>query len=188
VRLSNDPMRIGGTLSALARGWGFESPVETARIFSAWEQIVGPEVAARCRPSSMKGGVLKVRTESAVWASEFRYLSADVIRRINAELGKEIVREIKPWVKAGVGENRAMPNRSLHARPATSRGSAQMAREAAEVARGIKDPQLADALSKAVLAAKISQGGVPEVVYSKGSQTPAKPALRPQFDPSNRHL
>jgi hypothetical protein len=184
--LSKDPIRIGGTLSALARGWGFESPVETARIFSGWEQIVGPEVAARCRPSSLRGGVLKVRTESAVWASEFRYLSADVIRRI--KLGKEIVREIKPWVKAGVGENRAMPNRSLYAQQATSRGSAQMAREAAEVARGIKDPQLADALSKAVLAAKISQGAVPEVVYSKGSRTPAKAASRPQFDPSNRHL
>jgi predicted nucleic acid-binding Zn ribbon protein len=156
--LNNDPIRIGGTLSALARSWGFESPIETARLFSAWGQIVGPEVAARCRPSSLKGGVLKVRTESAVWASEFRYLSADVIRRINSELGKEIVREIKPWVKPGVGENEAMPNRSLQAKPATSRGSALMAREAAEIARGIKDPQLADALAKAVLAARNSQG------------------------------
>lgn len=159
MRLSNDPIRIGGTLGALVRSWGMENPIETARIFSAWEQIVGPEVSARCQPSSLKGGVLKVRTESAVWASEFRYLSADVIRRINSELGKEIVREVKPWVKAGVGENRAMPQRSSPAQPATSRSSAQMAREAAEVARGIKDPQLARALSKAVLAAKISQEG-----------------------------
>lgn len=157
--MGKDPIRIGGTLSSLARAWGMESPAETARIFSAWDQIVGPEVAARCRPSSLKGGVLKVRTESAVWASEFRYLSADVIRRINKELGKEIVREVKPWVKAGVGENGAMPQRSSRARPPTSRGSAQMAREAAEVARGIKDPQLAEALTRAVLASKISQGG-----------------------------
>ena len=157
--MANDPIRIGGTLSALARAWGMESPAETARIFSSWDRIVGPEVAARCRPSSLKGGVLKVRTESAVWASEFRYLSADVIRRINTELGKEIVREVKPWVKAGVGENGAMPQRPLRSQPATSRGSAQMAREAAEVARSIKDPQLAEALTKALLAAKISQGG-----------------------------
>ncbi|MEX0791329.1 MAG: DUF721 domain-containing protein [Actinomycetota bacterium] len=185
--MSNDPIRLGGTLSALARTWGFESPIETARIFSAWAQIVGPEVAARCRPTSLKGGVLKVRTESAVWASEFRYLSADVIRRINTELGKEIVREIKPWVKAGVGENRAMPNPSLQAQPATSRASAQMAREAAEVARGIKDPQLADALAKAVLAARISQGAVPEMVYSKESQRAVKAAPRPQSDPSRQH-
>lgn len=185
--MSNDPTRIGGTLGALARSWGFDSPIETARIFSAWSQIVGPEVAARCRPTSLKGGVLKVRTESAVWASEFRYLAADVIRRINHELGKEIVREIKPWVKAGVGENGAMPNRPLQAQPATSRGSAQMAREAAEVARGINDPQLADALTRAVIAARISQGGVSEVVYSKQSRRAENATPRPQFDPSRRH-
>jgi len=156
--LGNEPTRIGGTLSALAHGWGMEHPAETARLFASWEQIVGPEVAARCRPTSLKGGVLKVRTESAVWASEFRYLSADVIARINSELGKPVIREVKPWVKAGVGENKPMPRRSIHAMPATTKGSAQMAREAAEVARGVKDPQLSEALRKAILAAKISQG------------------------------
>jgi hypothetical protein len=135
-----------------------EHPAETARIFASWEQIVGPEVAARCRPTSLKGGVLKVRTESAVWASEFRYLSADVIARINSELGKPVIREVKPWVKAGVEENGGMPRRSIHAMPATTKGSAQMAREAAEVARSVKDPQLSEALRKAILAAKISQG------------------------------
>lgn len=185
--MNNDPTRIGGTLGALARSWGFESPIETARIFSAWAQIVGPEVAARCRPTSLKGGVLKVRTESAVWASEFRYLSADVIRRINAELGKEIVSEIKPWVKAGVGENGAMPTLALQSRPASSRGSAKMAREAAEVARSINDPQLADALTRAVIAARISQGAAPEVVYSKGSRRADRATPRPPLDPSRRH-
>jgi len=157
--VSEDPARLKGTLSALARSWGLESPVETARIFSSWEQIVGPEVAARCRPTSLKGGVLKVRTESAVWASEFRYLSADVIRRINAELGKQLVTEIKPWVKAGVGENGPMRKRPPQAPAATTRGNAQMAREAAEIASTIKDPQLAEALQKALLASKISQRG-----------------------------
>lgn len=156
--MGNEPTRIGGTLSSLAHGWGMENPAETARLFASWEQIVGPEVAARCRPTSLKGGVLKVRTESAVWASEFRYLSADVIARINSELGKPVIREVKPWVKAGVGENGPMPRRSIDAMPATTKGSAQMAREAAEVARGVKDPQLSEALRKAMLAAKISQG------------------------------
>lgn len=186
--MGNDPIRIGGTLAALARGWGFERPAETARIFASWEQIVGPEVAARCRPTSLRSGVLKVRTESAVWASEFRYLAADVIGRINAELGAEIVREVKPWVKAGVGENRPMPQRSPQAPPATTRGNAQMAREAAEVARGIKDPQLAEALRKALLAAKISQGAKAEVVYSKGSSRAEKAPQRPRSGPPRRHL
>lgn len=186
--MSEEPVRIAGTLNAVARGWGIESPAETARIFASWEQIVGPEIAARCRPTSLKGGVLRVRTESAVWAAEFRYLSADVVRRINAELGKQIVKEVKPWVKAGVGENGAMPQRSSQGGPATTRGNAQMAREAAEVARGIKDPELSEALRKALLAAKISQAEGPEVVYSKGSLRAEKASQRPRFDPPRRNL
>lgn len=185
--MGNEPTRIGGTLGALASGWGLEHPAETARIFASWEQIVGPEVAARCRPTSLKGGVLKVRTESAVWASEFRYLSADVIARINSELGKPVIREVKPWVKAGVGENRPMPPRSINAKPATSKGSAEMARQAAEVARGVKDPQLSEALRRALLAAKISQGKRGEVVYSKGSQRAEIAPSHPQFDSARRH-
>ncbi len=120
---------------------------------------MGPEVAARCRPTSLKGGLLKVRTESAVWASEFRYLSADVIRRINTTLGKQVVGEVKPWVKGGVGQNKPMHKRSPERPPATTMSSTQMAREAAQVACNIRDPQLAEALRKALLASKISQGG-----------------------------
>lgn len=186
--MGEDPVRIAGTLGALARGWGMESPIESARIFSSWDRIVGPEVAARCRPTSLKGGVLKVRTESAVWASEFRYLSADVIRRINSDLGAQIVREVKPWVRPGVGENGPMPKRFMPSPPATTKSSAEAAKQAAEVARGVKDPQLSEALRRALLAAKISQGAGPEVVYSKGSQGADKSPRRSQIDPSRRHL
>ncbi|HEX2053237.1 MAG TPA: DUF721 domain-containing protein [Actinomycetota bacterium] len=185
--MSEDPARLSGTLSALARTWGMESPVETARIFSSWQDIVGPEVAARCRPTSLRAGVLKVQTDSAVWASEFRYLSGDVIRRINGFLGHEVVRQVKPSVKPSVGENSAMPNRSAPPRTATSRGTAQMAREAAEVARSVADPKVSEALRRAVLASKISQGGTSKVVYSKGSEGADKSPSHPSSYPSRRH-
>lgn len=185
--MAEDPVRISGTLGALARSWGMDSPAETARLFASWERIVGPEVAARCTPTSLKGGVLKVRTDSSIWASEFRYLSADVVRRINSVLGQEIVRQVKPWVKPEVGENRPMRTSPKPPRTATSMGTAQMAREAAEVARTIKDPVVADALRRAILASKISQGAASEVVYSKGSKRADKSPSHPSSDPSRRH-
>lgn len=185
--MNKDPVRIGGTLGALAHGWGMEYPIETARIFAGWAQIVGPEVAARCKPTSLKGGVLKVRTESAVWANEFRFLAAEVVARINADLGKPVIREVKPWVKAAVGENRAMPPHPTRSQPATTRGTAEMAKQAAEVARSIEDPQLSEALRKALLAAKISQNAVPGVVHLKGSRRAEDSSSRPQSNPPRRH-
>lgn len=98
-----DPSRIGGLVAELAASLGIEHPMESARLFSSWGNIVGPEIAAKCTPTGLKNGVLKVRTSSAAWAAQFKYLAPELIKRINAELGKQIVHEIKPWVDTRPG-------------------------------------------------------------------------------------
>jgi hypothetical protein len=69
--------------------------METARVFGAWKELVGEQVAARCEPASLGRGVLKVWAASPPWASELRYLAPEVIRRVNAGVGREVVRELK---------------------------------------------------------------------------------------------
>ena len=141
-----------------------ESPLESAVIVASWGEIVGPEVAAKCRPTSLKAGVLRVRTESPAWASEFRYLSAEVIRRINARFGREVVTQVKPWVGPAVKENRSRPvgSAGLGDDP-VDLGPGALA-EVDAVADGIGDEKLAAALQKALLAARKRQGKAREVV------------------------
>lgn len=154
-----DPSPIGGTLRNLARGWGIADPDETAQLFVAWEQIVGPEVAAKCKPSSLKGGVLKVRTESSAWAWELKYLSAEVISRINKSLGKPVVTQVKPWVRPMVGENDAKHRRTRPAAMLQQKSiSGKEAERAAEIASEVSDERVSEALRRAMLAAKRSQG------------------------------
>lgn len=159
-----EPAPLGGLLHTLARSWGISDPEETARLFAWWERIVGPEVAARCQPSSLKDGVLKVRTESSAWAWEMKYLSPEIVKRINDSLGKEIVKQVKPWVKPPVGENVARPKQQ-HPAPAGSKAtktrdksSGKEAEQAAEIAGEVADEQVSEALRRAVLAAKRRQG------------------------------
>lgn len=135
-------------------------PEETAQLFVAWAEIVGAEVAARCRPTSLKDGVLKVRTESSAWAWELKYLSPEVVGRINKSLGKRIVTEIKPWVKASVGENGTEHRRTAPAADgAGARVSGKGAEQAAEIASKVADERVSGALHRAMLAAKRRQGG-----------------------------
>lgn len=94
----NEPVPIAGLIAKLAADLGIEHPIESARLFWDWDNIVGAQVAARCRPTSLKEGVLKVKTSSATWAAECRYLAPEMINRVNKELGKSIVKEIRPWV------------------------------------------------------------------------------------------
>ena len=60
-------------------------------VFSRWDAIVGRDVAQHARPVSFAreddGGRLVVRTDSTAWATQMRLLAANVVRRLNQELG-----------------------------------------------------------------------------------------------------
>jgi predicted nucleic acid-binding Zn ribbon protein len=58
---------------------------------------VGPEVAAHAQPSSLRDGVLRVRADSPVWATEIGYLGEEIRNRANAAAGRAVVTEVRVW-------------------------------------------------------------------------------------------
>jgi predicted nucleic acid-binding Zn ribbon protein len=94
-----DPNGIREVLLELAARIGLEHPGETARLFSAWEEIVGEAVARRCEAVSLRGGVLTVAANTTAWAAELKYLAPEMIRRVNGDLGREVVTEVRVFVK-----------------------------------------------------------------------------------------
>lgn len=157
-----EPQALQELLERLVAGLGPENAMETARLFGAWDQIVGPEVSGRCTPTSLKKGVLKVQTDSAAWAGEFRYLAPQVIRRINQKLGSEVVCKIEPWVPAAGGrESKKLPPaaaKSAPRQPAAVPNRDDL-EEAGELTDGIADQRLAEATKRALLAGKMRQKG-----------------------------
>lgn len=89
------PAPLSETLSGLAqrRGWG--ERLEEARVHEVWEAAAGPELARSVRPVRLHGGVLVIEATSAAWATQVRYLAADLARRVNEELGAERVRQVR---------------------------------------------------------------------------------------------
>ncbi|MCY4279320.1 MAG: DUF721 domain-containing protein [Acidimicrobiaceae bacterium] len=51
-------------------------------VFGDWAQIVGAEVARHCRPVSLDGDRLVVEAADPVWASELKWLSDQLLRRL----------------------------------------------------------------------------------------------------------
>jgi hypothetical protein len=96
-----EPAPIRNVLLDGARKWGLDKPLEIARVFGSWKEMVGEQVAARCEPASLGQGVLKVWAASAPWANELKYLAPEVIRRVNAAVGQEVVRELKVALRPG---------------------------------------------------------------------------------------
>jgi len=69
--------------------------VATGSVFGRWAQIVGPDLAAHTAPQSLADGELVVGADSTAWATQLRLLAAELIRRLNAELGDGAVRRVR---------------------------------------------------------------------------------------------
>lgn len=61
-----------------------------------WEQIVGPDIAARCRPERLDGdGTLHLVAESTAWATQLRLLARTITARLDAEVGAGVVQRLR---------------------------------------------------------------------------------------------
>jgi len=70
-------------------------------VFGRWAEIVGPELAAHTRPESLDDGELTVTADSTAWATQVRLLAAQLVRRLNAELGAGAVQRVRVRGPAG---------------------------------------------------------------------------------------
>ncbi len=72
------------------------APASTlARVQACWETAVGSAIAAAAAPLTERDGVLTVRCEAAVWSQELELMAADLLDRLNAALGEELVHKLR---------------------------------------------------------------------------------------------
>src|SRR5687768_17461367 len=100
------PARLRDLLDPVGRRLGMEGAVDTGRLFARWRAIVGEQIGAHAEPTSLRDGVLRVRADSPAWATEIGYLSSELVERINRELGRAVVTEVRVWTgpKKGSGD------------------------------------------------------------------------------------
>ncbi len=63
-------------------------------VWTEWPQIVGPLIAQHARPVRLRRGVLVVEVDGAEWMHELQYLKQELRARLNARLGRAVVREL----------------------------------------------------------------------------------------------
>jgi predicted nucleic acid-binding Zn ribbon protein len=69
-------------------------------VFSRWEQLVGPDIAAHARPRSLRQGTLIVLVDQPAWATQLRFMAGDLLARIQAEADAPEITEIRIGVDA----------------------------------------------------------------------------------------
>lgn len=89
------PDGVDGLLHGLASSRGWEERLQEARVHEVWEKAAGQDLARHVRPVRLHGGVLVLEAASPAWATQIRYLTADLARRVNEELGADHVTHVR---------------------------------------------------------------------------------------------
>lgn len=89
-----DPQGIQNVLRRVLGSLGWEEGMSSGRVLEEWDQIVGEEIAAHCRPVSLDAGVLRVSASSSAWATQMRMLTPQIITRIHEHVGAAVISEL----------------------------------------------------------------------------------------------
>jgi predicted nucleic acid-binding Zn ribbon protein len=90
-----EPRAVGEFLAGTTRRLGFPDAGVLGAVFTRWDELVGPDVASHARPRSLRDGVLLVEVDQPAWAVQLRYLSAEVLARVEAAAGPGGVSELQ---------------------------------------------------------------------------------------------
>nr|WP_132428064.1 DciA family protein [Pseudonocardia endophytica] len=96
-----DPQPFGRVVSRVSMDRGWSSRLTDATVLGRWPQLVGPDVADHCTPISLRDGELTLQAESTAWATQLRTLQRQLLTRLSAAVGPDVVRRIRVVAPSG---------------------------------------------------------------------------------------
>ena len=92
-RRKGHPEQVGEALGRLTRALGIGKALDDYGVLVG--SVVGERIAAVTAALRMENGVLFVSVTTAPWRAELSMQRHEIIRKINAAVGKDVVREIR---------------------------------------------------------------------------------------------
>ena len=81
-----DPAKLDGVAAAIAKNGNWMPHMKISQLNNHWDQVVGPGIAQHSRVVSFRDGVLVIRAESQVWATQLTFL----IPQLSATIAKKL--------------------------------------------------------------------------------------------------
>ena len=90
-----DPQPFGRLAARVSLDRGWSPRLTDATVLGRWPQLVGAEIADHCTPLSLRDGELVLQAESTAWASQLRTLQRQLLTRLAAAVGRDVVKRIR---------------------------------------------------------------------------------------------
>jgi predicted nucleic acid-binding Zn ribbon protein len=93
------PELLGPLVERVLEDIGAGDSARVMRIAERWEEAVGAEIAAHCRPTALRGGVLEATVDSSVWCQQLQLRGPEIIEALRAVLPEEAPSKL--WFRVG---------------------------------------------------------------------------------------
>jgi len=93
-----EPRPVREALEEVSRELGLD-PEHLGRIVARWPEMVGEVVAEHAQPRSLRDGVLTVAVDAPAWATQLRYLEAELLARAEREVAPGAIGSIRVVVE-----------------------------------------------------------------------------------------
>lgn len=94
-RGSSSTKTIGKAIEDLVENLGIGRKIREYDAVIQWSEVVGDQIARVTEAVKIDKGVLVVRVKNGPWRNELTLLKDDVIEKVNASLGENVVKEIR---------------------------------------------------------------------------------------------
>lgn len=102
---------VKAALWSMMKHMGMQKQINQRMACLVWDDIVGAEIRANTYPAYVSSGILFVTVRSSSWANQLTFLKRDLVQRLNQNLERKIIRDIRFQV-GFVGRNRsAVPSK-----------------------------------------------------------------------------
>lgn len=89
------PTAVSQVLAQALRNYGLEQGIARYRFVLHWSEIVGPEIAQRSKPETLRNGRLTVKVTDSNWAQELSFQAPLIIKRLQRFLADDqVVKEL----------------------------------------------------------------------------------------------
>jgi predicted nucleic acid-binding Zn ribbon protein len=88
------PEKADVILKRLTSRMGIDTRLEMEKAVVLWREVVGAKVARRAKAEAVRGGILFVRVANSTWLQELSLLKEEIIKKLNALLEGDIVKDI----------------------------------------------------------------------------------------------
>jgi predicted nucleic acid-binding Zn ribbon protein len=99
-RGGDEPTSIGDALARVQAELGLPESDALRTLTDSWPTVVGDDVAAHARLDALRDETISIVVDGTLWATQLRYLEADIVERANALVGSSVVHGIRVRVEA----------------------------------------------------------------------------------------